>query len=167
MNNIVSRSLALVLFVWMLIIPSAKADVETGWYITGISYEKPFITGTKSVFYVGVVDAKTKSGQMGALDSTSPVTDAVVSAVFLKDQAKKDVILTHDQNGEYMGEVLLPESGEWKVSIKATDDHHETELSTAVKVTETETKGSPFLMILLGVATVAVVIFILKSKLAR
>lgn len=153
--------------VWMMTIPPAEADIENGWYITGISYEKQFIVGTESLFYVGVVDAKTKTGQIGALDSTSPVTGAVVSAVFTKDQERKEVSLTHDQNGEYKGRVLLSESGEWKVSIKATDDHHDTLLSTAIKVTEPETNGYTFFIILLGIATIAVVIFIFKVRRSR
>lgn len=151
----------------MMVIPPAEADIENGWYITGISYEKQFMVGTETVFYVGVVDAKTKTGQIGALDSTSPVTGAVVSAVFTKDQEKKEVTLTHDQNGEYKGQVLLPDSGEWIVSIKATDDHHKSDLFTAIKVTESDTEGLPFLIILLGFATLAVVTFIYRTRRAK
>lgn len=164
MNNIVSRSLALMLFVWMLIIPSVKADVENGWYITGFSHDKPIQAQSESVFYVGVVNAKTKSGQMGALESTSPVTSALVSAVFSKGQEKKEVTLTYNSNGEYQGTVLLPESGEWKVDIKATDSHHETEFSTPIKVQDQEINWTTILMVFLGVSTLVVIIVIYQSR---
>ncbi|WP_419879590.1 hypothetical protein [Brevibacillus centrosporus] len=164
MNKIVSRSLVLVLFVWMLIIPSAKADVENGWYITGFSHDKPVQAQSESVFYVGVVDAKTKSGQMGALESTSPVTSALVTAIFSKGQEKKEVTLTYISNGEYKGTVLLPESGEWKVDIKATDNHHDTEFSTPIKVQDQEFNWTTILMVFLGVATSVVIILIYQSR---
>lgn len=158
------NSLMVLLIASMLIIPTAKADVENGWYITGISYDKPFTAQSETVFYVGVVEAKTKTGQMGALDSASPVTDAAVSAVFTKNQEKIVVPLSHDKNGEYKGMVLLTDSGEWSVTVEAAGSHHKTEFALPVKVQESESNGTLLLTFILGFATLAVVIFILKFR---
>ncbi|MED4569633.1 FixH family protein [Brevibacillus agri] len=149
------------LFVWTITIPGVKADVENGWYITGISYDGPIIAQTDTVFYVGVVEAKVKNGEMGELESATAVTDAQVTAVFTKGQEKIEATLIHEQNGEYKGVVALPTAGEWIVKIKAvrghseqrqvnpTDQKYEAEFTTPLKAKDPENNWMPVYLFIL------------------
>ncbi|MGE7271988.1 FixH family protein [Brevibacillus panacihumi] len=150
------------LFTLMVISPAVKADVENGWYITGVSYEKQFTAQSETVFYVGVMEAKTNTGEMGALESAKPVTDAVVTAVFTLEQERKEVTLTHEKNGEYKGVVTLPRSGEWILSMKAVGDHYASEFETPIQVQVEEYNSTSFLILFLFIATLATVYIMVK-----
>ncbi|MBG9567113.1 FixH family protein [Brevibacillus agri] len=149
-----------ILFVFISLVASQSvfADVENGLFITGISYDQSFTANEVTSFKVEVVQVKVKEGNIGELENASPVTDAVVTAVFTKGSEKKEITLEHEKDGQYSGEIELPSPGEWSLTVKAERNHsaqvqpnsadkeHEAVFSTPVRVQQPDNQSMPVLM---------------------
>jgi hypothetical protein len=149
-----------VLFVFISLIASqpVSADVESGLFITGISYDQSLIANEVTSINIGVVQVKAKQGNIGELENATPVTDAVVTAVFTKGSEKREITLEHEKDGQYRGSIELPSPGEWSLTVKAKRNHsaqvqpnsadkeHEAVFSTPVRVQQADNQSKPVLM---------------------